>query len=160
MELNGKFQFAYTILAFVGLLAPGGSTCALCDLTNGAASACGTTALFPHRHHGDSLPLAPAVLSKQAAVHHHGKPTNAATGTWKGGQAFSATHSSCCQASNLLSLSVQAAATPQNRGSPVSRALALRIICGPVVVHAVSKPEVLPSPPISSEQAFLCVFLV
>ena len=166
MELNRKFQFVCAILAFVGLLAPMGSGCTVCDLTNGAASACGTTSLFEHRHHGhesfSSHSPSPAlgVSSKETAVHHHGKRTSPTTKTGRGDQVLSGTQSSCCHASNLLPLSIQATATPQNRRSPLSSALAVRVVGGPVVVHAASKPEAVSPPPISSDQAFLCAFLV
>ena len=166
MELMRKFQFVYAILAFVGLLAPGGPGCTLCDLTHGAATACGTTALFEHSHHGhesfNSHSPSPAlgVSSKETVVHHHGKRRNPTTKTWRGDQVLSGTQSSCCHSSNLLSLRIQAAATPKNRRSPVSSTLAVRVVGGPVVVHAVSKPEAVSPPPTSSDQAFLCAFLV
>jgi hypothetical protein len=150
-----------------GPASSGGAACTLCDMTNGAASACGTTALSNHKDHSgrsrafnsNSSPPAPAASCKKAALHHHGtaSPTSK---VWRSDQALSGIQRSCCHASNLLSLSIQAVVTPQNRGTPVSNVLAARIVGVPVVVRAASKPEAVSPPSVVSDQAFLCVFLV
>ena len=154
------------MLAVVGVLAPMGSACTLCDVTNGATSACGTTAVFEHRHHTDeasnlSRPQATrAVSSKKAGGHHHGKPATSITKAWRGDQASSGIQGPCCIPSTMLSARIQAVVTPQNRGAPVSSAFAAKITPTPGVMHALSRAQSVPPLFVLSDRAFLCVFLV
>jgi hypothetical protein len=164
--LNRKFQFVSTMLAFVGLVAPIGSACTLCDLTHGATSACRTTAVSEHRHHKDEPPnlnrtqASRAVSSKKACGHQHGKPATPITKTWGGDQAFSGFQSPCCHASALFSTRIQAVVTVQNHGAPLSSVLAVKIAPAPAVQHAVNRVESVPPLSVFSDRAYLCVFLV
>lgn len=166
--LNPKIQFVAAILAFIGLLAPVGSTCARCDLTNGAASACGKTADSEQkaRRNGfrafdsNSPPPAPANSCERAAGHQHRTPANPASRTWRSDQALSGIQSSCCRRSSFSSPGTQAVATLRNWGTRIYGALSIRIIDTPSVVYAPNKLEAAPPPSTFSDQAFLCVFLV